>query len=176
LEFTMRPGWPTFNIQLALHSGDPLQWLLDLSTGRDARPFYEDQIAIGVILSVPDYPYSHLTRKEVVGTPIYGLTPSLLKYVHPCEMMLGKAPTDTAAGVEVQEVPMTAGDYVLCLTATAATIQEARETVYRRLKRVTVPSSPMYRTDIGMRLQRQLPKIQTHGYALGMQFSTPPTS
>lgn len=172
LEFTMRPGWPTFNIQQQLHTGDPVEWLLDLAQGRPCRDILLDEIAVGVVLSVPDYPYSHLTRKEVVGSPIYGLTPALWKHVGACEMMLGEAPTDADGQVVTLPCPLTAGDYVLVMNARAPTVYEAKTKAYRRLKRLTVPNSPMYRTDIGDRLAKQLPKLQAHGYATGIQFST----
>ena len=174
LEFTMRPGWPTFNIQQALHTGDPVEWLHDLSQGQDSRAILLDTIALGVVLSVPDYPYSHLTRKEVVGSPIYGLTPSLEPHVHYCEMMQGEAPVERAGRIVSEKVPVTAGDYVLVMTGTGATVYEAKQRAYRRLKRLTVPNSPMWRTDIGDRLAKQLPIIQAQGYATGMAFSTSP--
>ena len=41
LEFTMRPGWPTFNIQQAVHTGDPVEWLMDLAMGQDATDLDE---------------------------------------------------------------------------------------------------------------------------------------
>ena len=50
-------------------------------------------------------------------------------------------------------------------------MRAARDTVYRRLKKLDVPNSPMYRTDIGERLAKQLPLLQAHGYATGMAFS-----
>lgn len=174
LEFTMRPGWPTFNIQQELHTGDPVQWLYDLSQGKDARDILMDTVAIGVVLSVPDYPYSHLTRKEVVGSPIYGLTPSLLPHVHFCEMMQGEAPIERAGQIVTEKMPVTAGDYVLVMTATSSTVYDAKIKAYRRLKRLIVPNSPMYRTDIGDRLAKQLPMLQEMGFATGLQFSTNP--
>lgn len=170
LEFTMRPGWPTMNIQLALHNGDSVQWLMDLANGKDAKNFSQNSIAIGVVLSVPDYPYSHLTRKEVVGIPIYGTTPSLWEHIHPCQMMMEDRPCEVAGGVKTLPMPCTAGDYVLVMTATGETITQARQSVYRRLKRLKVPNSPMWRTDIGVRLSKQLPELQKHGYAKGMEF------
>ena len=174
LEFTMRPGWPTFNIQQALHLGDPVQWLHDLSQGQDSQAILLDTIAIGVVLSVPDYPYSHLTRKEVVGSPIYGLTPALEQHTHYCEMMMGAAPVDKGGQIVTEKVPVTAGDYVLVMSATGPTVYDAKQKVYRRLKRLTVPNSPMWRTDIGDRLAKQLPMIQAQGYATAMEFSTSP--
>lgn len=172
LEFTMRPGWPTFNIQQRLHTGDPVEWLMRLAMGKDARNILLDQIAIGVVLSVPDYPYSHLTRKEVVGSPIYGMTEGMWERVHPCEMMMGEAPVDRNGAIVTEPVPVTAGDYVLVASAVGMTVYEAKQKAYRTLKRLTVPNSPMYRTDIGDRLAKQLPEIQAMGYATGLQFST----
>ena len=178
LEFTMRLGWPAFQLQCALLKDDPVTWLHDLATGKDSHPFFLDRLAVGVVLSVPDYPYSHMTRKEVTGIPILGITPGLMKHLHPCEMMVGEAYSEVGGQLVRTPCPMTAGDYVLVMTACGETVQDARQKVYRRLERVRsrMPGSPMYRTDIGLRLARQLPKLQAQGYAKGLIFSTPPTS
>ena len=170
LEFTMRPGWPTFNIQLALHDGDCVEWLADLAEGKDAKNFSQKNLAIGVVLSVPDYPYSHLTRKEVVGVPIYGATPSLWEHIHPCEMMMDDRPEQVGDHIKTNPRPCTAGDYVLVMTSTGDTVTQCRNTVYRRLKRLSVPNSPMWRTDIGVRLNKELPNLQKLGFATGMTF------
>jgi phosphoribosylamine---glycine ligase len=171
LEFTMRPGWPTFNIQQELHK-DTANWLLALTSGQEPNAFVDDTIAIGVVLSVPDYPYSHLTRKEVIGTPIYGIKPATWKHLHACEMMMGEAPCRTAEGIETRRIPVTAGDYVLVMSATGETVWDAKQTCYSRLKRLRVPNSPMWRTDIGDRLSQQLPKLQEMGFALNLPFSS----
>ena len=173
LEFTARLGWPAFQLQCALLKGDPIEWLYELATGKQGSPFFLDRIAIGVVLSVPDYPYSHATRKEVVGIPCLDVTPGLMKHLHPCEMMAGEAYCESAGQLVKTPCLMTAGDYVMVMTATAETIQDARQKVYRRLERVRkrMPGSPMYRTDIGLRLSRQLPKLQSMGYARNLVFS-----
>jgi phosphoribosylamine--glycine ligase len=175
LEFTTRLGWPAFQLQLALlkEGEDPVQWLMDLTQGKDRRPFMLDTVAIGVVLSIPDYPYSHATSKEVVGVPIYGITPSLWRHLHPCEMMLARAPTEAARKVIEAPIPAAAGDYVLTMTATGETVEQVREKVYRRLERIRkrMPSSPMYRTDIGSRLAKQLPELQRMGYAIGLKYN-----
>jgi phosphoribosylamine---glycine ligase len=171
LEFTMRPGWPTFNIQMALHQGDPVEWLLDIAQGRDPRNFLNDRLAIGVVMSIPDYPYSHITRKEVTGIPIYGVDRKLWPHIHPCEMMLAQAPTQMNDG-KIMDIPMpaTAGDYVLVMTATGLSVSETKQRVYARLRRLEVPNSPMYRTDIGERLSKQLPILQKQGFALNLSY------
>jgi len=168
LEFTMRPGWPTYNIQQPLHQGDSVQWLMDLAKGVDARNVLMDKISVGVVLSIPDYPYSHLTRKEVVGVPVYGLTPGVLRHFHPCEMMLGKDIPYNGL-----KVPMltSGGDYLGVMTAVAENVKDAALTCYRRLERLTVPNSGMWRNDIGKKLARQLPMIQKHGFATGIIYS-----
>lgn len=176
LEFTMRPGWPTFNIQQPLHKGDPVEWLIQLASGKDARNILLDTVSLGVVLSIPDYPYSHLTRKEVIGVPIYGLGDARIRrHVHLCETMLGEAPTEIGGKIVTSPHIVTAGDYVLVMTAVGETVWDAKRTAYRRLKALTLPNSPMYRTDIGDRLSRQLPKLQEKGYAMGMIFSISPT-
>jgi phosphoribosylamine---glycine ligase len=173
LEFTMRPGWPTMNIQQELHQGDSVEWLMALTDGIDAHNLTEDTIAIGVVLSVPDYPYSHLTRKEVVGIPVYGLTPEIMEHVHPCEMMECEAPQD---GGGHGKCLGTAGDYVLVMSGTGETVRSAQTDVYRRLKRLVIPNSPMWRIDIGDRLKKELPLLQKHKYAMSMSYQQAPTS
>jgi phosphoribosylamine---glycine ligase len=174
LEFTVRPGWPTFNIQQELHQGDRVQWLLDLHNGKDARNWVMNEIATGVVVSIPDYPYSHITRKEVTGVPIYGLNEDVLAHVHWCQAMLATAPKQIKG--KFIDLPMicTAGDYVLVMAATSTDVKSSTDLVYRRLKTLTMPNSPMYRTDIGRRLRKQLPELQKWGYATGMEYSTTP--
>jgi hypothetical protein len=108
----------------------------------------------------------------VVGVPVYGLTESLWRHWHPCEMMLGKDVPNQVDGQHIrQPMAVTAGDYVAVMSSTSATsVKDAALACYRRLDKLTVPNSPMWRTDIGKRLAKQLPKIQPHGYATGMTY------
>ncbi len=173
LEFTMRPGWPTFQIQQELHEGDCVEWMMNLSQGVDSRNTLLDVISAGVVMSIPDYPYSHITRKEVTGIPIYGISAPLWDHLHPCEMMMAdKVPCEVENGIAYLPTPVTAGDYVLVMSASAGTVSGATRMAYRRLGALIVPNSPMYRTDIGKRLKKQLPLIQSHGYATGMNYQT----
>lgn len=172
LEFTCRPGWPLFNIQQALHTDeDPAQWMVDLAEGRDARNWMMDKVALGVVLSIPDYPYSHLTRKEVIGIPIYGMKPSLISKISPCELMMGEAPLQVGDKIMTCPTMVTAGDYVLVAHAIGDTILQAKRGAYSVLKQLTLPNSPMYRTDIGGRLKKQLPLLQAMGYATGLEWA-----
>lgn len=170
LEFTMRPGWPTFNIQQALHKGDHAEWLLDLAEGTDTKNWILNTIATGVVLSIPDYPYSHLTRKEVNGVPLYGVTDAMKPFLHLCEMQMGEAPQDVKGQIITKPCYVTAGDYVLVSSGTGQTVLEAKKAAYKTVKSLSLPNSPMYRTDIGNRLKEQLPLLQKMGYATGMLF------
>jgi phosphoribosylamine--glycine ligase len=171
LEFTTRLGWPAFNLQTALCAGNVTQWLMDLASGIDSRSLLLDKVACGVVMSIPDYPYSHATGREVNGIPIYGITPGLWKHLHPCEMALQDAPVAIEGKIVTMPMPVTAGDYVLVMTALGDTVKDAALTAYRRLERLTVPNSPAYRTDIGKRLAKQIPKLQAMGYATGLTYS-----
>lgn len=170
LEFTCRFGYPAVNIQNALHDGDTVEWLMALLEGEDARPFRLNEIAAGVVLSIPDYPYSRLTGRHVTGIPIYGITESIRSSLHPCQVMMAAAPMETDGKITPQEMWCTAGDYVLVATGTGETVSKASGKAYKTLEKLSLPNSPMYRTDIGNRLKKWLPELQTMGYATGMQY------
>jgi len=158
LEFTTRFGWPAFNIETSLYTGDFIEFLATLRTGERTTNFRAlDRVAVGVVMAIPDFPYSHATRKEVVGLPIWGPTDD--EAWHPCEVMEG------------QETPTaTAGDYIGVATGTGSTIREAARGAYRLLDELHVPASPFWRHDIGVRCRRDLPRLQEHGYATGMEY------
>jgi phosphoribosylamine--glycine ligase len=170
LEFTMRFGWPTFNIQQALLEGDVIQWLADLSDGHDLRPLRLNKIVCGVVMALPDFPYSHATAKNVTGVPVYGMEKKHLPNIHPCEMMLGEAPQMINGKITTAPMIVTAGDYVLVTTGIGDTVTQARTQAYKVIQSLKAPSSPFWRPDIGVRLKKQLPLIQAKGYASGMKY------
>lgn len=160
LEFTSRHGWPLFQIQQALHP-DIAEWMLDLLHGRDTFQPSTD-IAVGVVVTMPEFPYSHMTRKEVTGFPVWGINPGNRFNIHPAEMMLGEGFNEKG-----QKEPMlvSAGDYLLITTGTGKSVQQAKKRAYDVIDELEIPNSPMYRTDIGNRLEKQLPKLQALGFA-----------
>jgi phosphoribosylamine--glycine ligase len=168
LEFTMRPGWPAFSIQQALHKGDHAQWMVDLWEGKDARNQVMDTIAVGVVMSIPKYPYCKSASEETTGIPIYGDSKS--NSVHLAQCQMGTAPVQEKGKIVTRPHLVTAGDYLLVATGTGETVTAARKSSYSVLKSLSVPNSPMYRTDIGVRLKRQLPELQKHGFATGMVY------
>lgn len=173
LEFTMRMGWPTFNIQQALVKGDHVEWLADLARGRDSKPFALQTVATGVVMALPDFPYGRRAIQDVLKAPVYGLTPSVRRRVHPCQMQ--RSPDKPASPRNGLEKPrrvdlLTAGDYVLVASGTGDSVRKARAQAYATIKAIQIPASPFWRPDIGQRLKQQLPLVQQHGYATGLEF------
>lgn len=170
LEYTMRPGWPLFNIQQAVHR-EPVEFLKSLADGIDDFEPYTDH-ALGVVLTIPDYPYSHLTHKEVIGYPVYFLDDDnpFRGELHPCELMKGEAPTQRGQKIVMEEQFLSAGDYLLVATGIGKSVREAKDWAYKAAESVEIPNSVGYRTDIGNRLKKQLPILQEQGYATAWEW------
>jgi len=169
MELTVRHGWPLTHNQTALHQGCPAQWMKDLIDGRDTLDVIPDKPCVSVVVTIPDFPYSRYTAKETTGIPVYGATDR--EHIHLSEVMFGEAPT--LVGNQVVSMPcyLTAGDYVLIATGVGDTISGARRSAYAAVKKVKIPNSPMWRTDIGAgRLVKQIPELQKLGYAKGLTF------
>ena len=169
LEFTMRFGWPLVMIQMALHQGDPLKWMVDLMEGRDTLKVSED-VAVGVVLSHGDYPYSWYPPEENTGFPLKGLSKKNKDKIHAVEVMLDTAPVFNGKEVVEDETLVTAGNYILVVVDTGESVTAASEGVYDTLKGLSLPNNFMYRTDIGERLEEELKVLQKHGFAEKMRF------
>lgn len=165
LEFTTRPGWPCFIIQSALHIGDPAQWMLDLLHGEDTLEVL-DETAVGVVVSIPDYPFTAYTKRNCTGYPIYETERLVMEDIHFCEVMLGDMPDEEDGEIVYKKGPVTCGDYVLVATGTDFDIQGAQKRAKRALKTIEIPNSPGWRDDIGEKLERDLPVLQDMGFAL----------
>ena len=168
LEFTMRPGWPLFMIQQALHKGDPAQWMLDLLNGKDTLKVHE-KVACGVVITMPPYPFDKGTpTNEHAGYPMFDLTmEDVTKNVHLAAVMCGKAPAMVGDKLKLnEEMFVTAGNYVCIVSGLGDTVEEARKTCYDRIKKkINIPNSIGYRVDIGCRLEEQLPELRNMGYS-----------
>lgn len=163
LEFTMRNGYPTWNIQQQLHSADAAEWLLDLAEGRDARAIEYDTVAVGVVMAQGDFPASKLPIKDVIDFPIYGLAEAD-GYIHLCQAQAGEAWHEIDG--ELMKVPCvtTAGDYILVACGTGATVRQASKKAYKTLSKIRMPNSAFWRNDIGNRLKKEAFILQVEGY------------
>lgn len=169
MEWTMRDGWPLRHNVIAQMQGDPAQWMVDLMKGKDTISFKENEVCISVVVAIPDFPYSKLTNKEVSGIPVYNAAYDM-EHIHPSEIMLGDAPVEIDGKVVQMPHWVTSGDYVMVVTGKGDTISAARRSAYAAVKKVKIPNSPFYRTDIGRgRMVKQLPQLKVLGYAPGLE-------
>lgn len=167
MEFTSRPGWPCFNIQQILHP-DVAGWMRALLDGADTFQPSQD-VALGVVIAIPDFPYNKLKRKELTGYPIWGVTPQNRYNFHPSEVKLGYSYGDDNSGLK-HPLMVSAGNYIGVVSGTGKTVSRAKRNAYVTLKELQLPNSPIYRIDIGSRLEEQLPELQRYGYAEAWEY------
>lgn len=170
LEFTMRFGWPGFNLSMALHKGDPAAWLGDLLEGRDTLQVKEEKVCVGVVMAHGDFPNFKWCPEDVSGFPISGVTEAMEKHVWPQWVMLDRAPVMVGEKVKEEITLCTAGHIPFTVTGVGDTIEAARETCYKRVWAIDWPSNRMFRTDIGCRLEDGLTSLQLNGFAKGMRY------
>ena len=161
LEFTMRFGWPHYNIALSLHQGDPVEFLYNLYHGQDTLLVSED-IAAGIVMQRP--------TRSIHPAPIYGLTESVLDKVCLQEVQLAMAPMMAGEKVVQERTLCTAGDYVLVTTGTGPTVRKASKSATEVAWKIDWPGARAFRTDIGERMSKDLPALQKYGYAKKMEF------
>lgn len=169
LEWTCRPGWPAFNIMLASHKGDPVQWMLDACNGKDNLEV-SPQVACGVVIGQPDYPYSEKTKAETEGVPIYGVTPKNQAYIAPQCIKLDKQPDMDGKKIVERDIWTTAGDYLAVVTGLGKTVEKAKDRAYSTLKEISIPDM-IYRDDVGEKLEKELPRLKAFGYATEFEYS-----
>lgn len=162
LEFTARCGYPAFYIQMASHRGDPAKWMRDLLDGKDSLRVSQD-VAIGVVMAQPRYPYNASPPELVEGNPIHGLE-DVLPDAHLVSVMVGKGPVMDEGRVVERPIYQTSGEYVLCATGLGRTVRKARSKVYDVVDQIHFPDR-MYRTDIGCALEDCLPRLHKFGFA-----------
>lgn len=168
LEFTMRCGWPAFNIMLAEHKGDPAQWMKDACEGKDTMEV-SPQVACGVVIAQPDYPYDNKPIEETSGLPIYGINDKNRASVMAQSVKLEKLPDMQDDKIVEREMWTTAGSYLAVVTALGKTVKSACERAYATIDELHV-SDMIYRDDIGESLKKSLPELQKHGYATEFKY------
>ena len=144
LELTCRFGYPGFAILDALHDEGWASILSRLVKRNGTEIRTKDGFSIGVVLTVPPFPYSdgydHLGR----GTPICfrdNITEEDRKSLHFGEVTLRGGQLCTAGMV----------GYAMVVTGRGDTIEEARRVAYDRVSKVVIPNG-RYRSDIGENL------------------------
>jgi phosphoribosylamine---glycine ligase len=156
LEFTCRFGYPGFPILDSLHKCGWDEIFRSL-IARDGKRFPTyDGYSVGVVITVPPFPYSHGYDALGKGRPIcfeHDLDDVDREFLHYGEV-------DTREGQLV-----TAGliGYIMVVTGLGESIEAAREEAYRRVGKVVIPNA-RYRNDIGVRLiDRDLAEMRRLG-------------
>jgi phosphoribosylamine--glycine ligase len=163
LEFTMRCGWPAFNIMMAEHRGDPVEWMRDACEGEDTMDC-STAIAAGVVIGQPDYPYSNLTKKDTVDIPFYGVTDKNRRFIAPQGIKMDKMPDMDGDKVVEKDMWVTCSDYLAVVTGTGSSVRQACDRAYAVIDDLHVPDM-IYRDDIGEKLEEEIEKLQELGYA-----------
>jgi phosphoribosylamine--glycine ligase len=147
LELTCRFGYPGFAILSALHA-DPWDVILDrLAGGSDARLETHAGYAIGVVLTVPPFPYPDGYERLSKGAPICfraDLTERDREGLHYGEVRVESGQLVTAGQV----------GYVMVVTGRGDTASEARAAAHARAEKVVIPNM-RYRNDIGEAFERR---------------------
>jgi phosphoribosylamine--glycine ligase len=146
LEFTCRLGVPGFAILSALHS-DPWDVLLARLATRagprgHAQPDFatHEGFAIGVVLTVPPFPYPDGYERLSKGAPIVlnGVDAEELSRLHYAEVTLHGDQLVTSGQI----------GYVMVVTGRGNSAHEARQRAYALVDKVVIPNL-RYRRDIG---------------------------
>jgi len=164
LEFTSRFGYPLIQIQQALHTGDTAKWMYDLVHGKDSMTVIENKICTGVVLSNGAYPKKPEDDAES-GYPLDITKVKDKDALHFSEIMSGENIKLENGKIKKFEGYVTAGNYLLTATGIGDTVKYAADKAYETIKEVQVANSPQYRTDIGQRLEKQLPMLHKMGFA-----------
>jgi len=144
LEFTCRFGYPGFAILDSLHE-DSWDVVLSRLIKRDNDSIRtKDGFSVGVVLTVPPFPYPDGYDELGRGTPICfrdDMSDADRDSLHLAEVTMRNGQLRTAGMI----------GYTMVVTGTGTTIEEARTAAYSRVDKVVIPNA-RYRNDIGMRL------------------------
>jgi phosphoribosylamine--glycine ligase len=144
LEFTCRFGYPGFAILDSLHEDSWDVVLSHLSKRNSDSIRTKDGFSVGVVITVPPFPYPDGYDELGRGTPICfrdDMSDADRDSLHLAEVTMRNGQLRTAGMI----------GYTMVVTGTGTTIEEARTAAYSRVEKVVIPNA-RYRNDIGMRL------------------------
>ncbi len=145
LEFTSRFGYPGFAICDALHVDGWDAILHKMAFGKSDSFVTRDGFAVGVVLTVPPFPYEFGYAELSRGRPIFfdgiGMDDQALHY--------GEVERDGDRLVTSGSI-----GYVLVATGVGDTVRHAKSNAYEIVRKVAVANA-RYRNDIGDRLMRE---------------------
>lgn len=147
LELTCRFGYPGFPILDSLHSESWDSIFAALASRSRGTLETRDGFSVGVVLTVPSFPYSDGYGELGRGTPICfrdSISGDDMDSLHLGEVTMKNDQLVTAGMI----------GYVMVVTGVAGSVGEARAVAYERVGKVVIPNA-RYRNDIGERLIRE---------------------
>lgn len=153
LEFTCRYGYPTISIQMEGVLSEWGEFTYALATSQDYELKTKKGFQVGVVCVVPPFPHD-----EPKTTDIYRDLSILFK-------------KPNLEGIHLGDVKITDGtwrvagssSYVLVVTGSGSTMEEARRQAYSRIDNVMLINM-FYRKDIGVTWGEDSDKLMTWGY------------
>jgi phosphoribosylamine--glycine ligase len=147
LEFTCRFGYPGFPILDSLHVDRWDELFARMISRRDKHIQTSGGFSVGVVITVPPFPYSTGYDELGKGMPI-----SFLGEMSECDR--DAIHYGEVTNCEGQLVTAGLIGYIAVVTGTGETIDAARESSYRVVRKIVVPNA-RYRNDIGEKLMRE---------------------
>lgn len=146
LEFTCRFGYPGFPILDSLHLDGWDSLFARLLSQNESSFRTRGGFSVGVVMTVPPFPYSDSYEKLGKGLPVCfrkQLTDCDRDSIHYGEVAMENGRLVTAGMV----------GYIAVVTGLGDTVEVARDAAYRVVDQVVIPNV-RYRNDIGERLMR----------------------
>lgn len=153
LEFTARFGYPTISVHIEGILSEWGDFLYRIAQGESIELKTKKGFQIGVVMVVPPFPFDDKNESFIYKDLSILFKKPNLEGVH-----LGDVK-------KINGVWVVAGDsgYVLVITGSGLTMEEARKQVYSRVKNIILQNM-YYRTDIGIRWLGDSDRLQTWGY------------
>jgi phosphoribosylamine--glycine ligase len=156
LEFTSRFGYPGFPILGSLHE-EKWDAILRTLVMKDRASFATlDGVSVGVVLTVPPFPYPDGYARLGKGTPICFMEP--LSSVERDSLHFGEV-----ALVDGRLVTAGMIGYVMVVTGTGPDIESAQRAAYDVAAKVVIPNM-RYRNDIGSRFTSDRDFLRRRGW------------
>ena len=157
LEFTCRFGYPGFAILDALHTDGWAPILRAMGNGNNIEFATAAGFAVGVVLTVPPFPYEYGYEQLAKGMPIFfkpSMTEAERERLHYGELALEDGQLVTAGSI----------GYVMVATGTGADARSAQQAAYSLARKVVIPNM-RYRNDIAERFLREdQARLKVWGY------------
>ncbi|MDD5650362.1 MAG: phosphoribosylglycinamide synthetase C domain-containing protein [Candidatus Nanoarchaeia archaeon] len=153
LEFTMRFGYPTISIQMEGILDKWGEFLYRLAKKEKIELKTKRGFQIGVCVVIPPFPF--LDKKQ---TDIYKDLSILFRKPNLEGIHLGDVKIINGVWTIAGEM-----GYVLVVTGSGTTVEDARKQVYNRIKNIMIQNM-YYRTDIGEKWNSDSDRLHTWGY------------